>query len=59
LRDGDDWGASAATETVLYSFTGHNDGSIPQGPLILDSHGDLYGTTYYGGKSNVGVVFEL
>jgi uncharacterized repeat protein (TIGR03803 family) len=27
--------------------------------LILDSRGDLFGTTYYGGKSNVGVVFEV
>jgi hypothetical protein len=29
-------GASAATETVLYSFTGGDDGGAPSGPLIFD-----------------------
>ena len=36
-------------ETVLYTFTGGNDGAIPVGGVILDSAGDLYGTTKYGG----------
>ena len=41
------------TETVLYSFTGTNgDGSYPSGNLVLDSEGNLYGTTQYGGLSN-------
>lgn len=44
---------SGWTETVLYSFTGTNgDGAYPTGNLILDSEGNLYGTTQYGGISN-------
>jgi uncharacterized repeat protein (TIGR03803 family) len=51
------------TENVLYSFTGgRNDGANPQAGLAMDSSGDLYGTTGYGGNScgtGCGVVFEL
>jgi uncharacterized repeat protein (TIGR03803 family) len=44
------------TETVLYSF----GGGVPQGSLILDAAGNLYGTTYVGGVyGNGGTVFEL
>ncbi len=47
-------------ETVLYSFTGGSDGSTPFSGLILDSAGNLYGTTYFGGGSQGhGVVFKL
>ena len=50
------------TQTVLYSFTNGNDGGIPQnrdGPLI-DSAGNLYGTTTGGGLPNGGgTVFKL
>ena len=50
-------------ETVLYTFTGAADGSLPNG-VILDSAGRLYGTAYYGGNSTCnsagcGVVFRL
>jgi uncharacterized repeat protein (TIGR03803 family) len=34
--------------TILYSFRGGNDGSVPQG-LAIDSAGVLYGTTIQGG----------
>lgn len=44
--------------TVLHSFSG-SDGMTPLGPLVLDSSGDLYGTTGGGGASEDGVVFEL
>ncbi len=50
------------TETVLYSFTGHDgDGASPNciGHLLLDKSGALYGTTNSGGASNVGTVFKL
>lgn len=47
------------TETVLYSFTGRDDGGTPTAPLILDANGNLYGTTQDGGTANNGVVFEL
>jgi uncharacterized repeat protein (TIGR03803 family) len=50
---------TSGQETVLYSFTGGADGSIPYGGLTLDSAGNLYGTTYYGGTANAGVVYKL
>jgi hypothetical protein len=37
--------ATKWTETVLYSFKGGNDGASPQGSLLADSKGNLYGTT--------------
>ena len=46
-------------ETVLYSFTGGADGAYPSAGLIFDAKGNLYGTTWYGGASNKGVVFKL
>jgi uncharacterized repeat protein (TIGR03803 family) len=46
-------------ETVLHSFTGP-DGSGPYyGGLTFDQDGNIYGTTYGGGSSSLGVVFEL
>lgn len=47
---------------TLYTFcsqTGCADGETPFGKLIMDVSGDLYGTTFEGGASNQGVVFEL
>jgi uncharacterized repeat protein (TIGR03803 family) len=52
-------------ETVLYSFTGAGDGEDPHGGVILDSAGNLYGTTVAGGfggfcgGEGCGVIFEL
>lgn len=50
------------TEQVLYSFTG-SDGAEPAAGLIMDSAGNLYGTTVAGGTGcygyGCGVVFEL
>jgi uncharacterized repeat protein (TIGR03803 family) len=45
--------------TVLYTFKGGADGSGPASGLILDSAGNLYGTTFYGGVNNNGVVFKV
>ena len=48
------------TEQVLHSFNSDGtDGYQPIAGLILDGAGDLYGTTYAGGSSNVGTVFEI
>ena len=52
----------ATTETVPHSFTGVEDGSGPLAGLLLDSAGNLYGTTVNGGASGFagsGVVFKL
>jgi uncharacterized repeat protein (TIGR03803 family) len=50
---------SAGNETVLYSFRTHPDAGFPQGGLVRDSAGNLYGTTTWGGASNSGTVFKL
>jgi uncharacterized repeat protein (TIGR03803 family) len=47
------------TETVLHTFTGAPDGSVPLGELTRDAQGFLYGTTQSGGASNFGTVFKL
>jgi uncharacterized repeat protein (TIGR03803 family) len=52
---GDQWSFS-----TVYSFTGNpNDGQNPLGPVIFDSAGNLYGTTFKGGTEKKGVVYEL
>jgi uncharacterized repeat protein (TIGR03803 family) len=48
----------ASTPTTLVSFDGSN-GAHPQGSLIADANGDLFGTTAYGGAYNDGTVFEI
>ncbi len=52
-------GQAAATERVLYSFTGGNDGGNAATALVLDAQGNLYGTTVVGGTSQCGTVFQL
>jgi uncharacterized repeat protein (TIGR03803 family) len=48
------------TETVLHSFAGDRDGETPNGQLVFDSNGNLYGTTTNGGvPSSLGTVFKL
>jgi len=47
------------TESVLYSFQGGDDGDTPMGALVLDTLGNLYGTTEGGNPLGGGVVFEL
>jgi uncharacterized repeat protein (TIGR03803 family) len=47
-------------ESVIYSFSGGNDGSSPYyGSLVIGSGGVLYGTTYTGGVNDTGTVFSL
>ena len=48
----------SSTITTLFSFNGL-DGADPQAALIMDSAGNLYGTTLEGGLYGGGTVFEL
>ncbi|HTW32575.1 MAG TPA: choice-of-anchor tandem repeat GloVer-containing protein [Candidatus Sulfotelmatobacter sp.] len=48
--------------TTLYSFcakTNCTDGEDPDGALVQASSGNFYGTTYSGGASGDGTVFEI
>jgi uncharacterized repeat protein (TIGR03803 family) len=52
------------TETVIYSFGATDeDGAWPYSGLVIDHHGNLYGTTIFGGNQAVcpycGTVFML
>ena len=62
----------AGEETVLHSFctqTNCTDGAEPVAGLVIDQSGNLYGTTYYGGRvdsssclsgrTGCGVVFKV
>ncbi len=49
-------GATAHVSTI---YTFGSDGSNPLGGLTLATDGNFYGTTFYGGASNVGVLFKL
>jgi len=46
------------TESVLYSFGDLADGSGPNGTVILDSAGSIYGVTALGGAFNQGTVYR-
>jgi hypothetical protein len=65
VQKGDPW-----NETVIYQFRGQgvNDGGLPNGGLIIDAAGNLYGITAYGGsgdcvllglRAGCGTVYEL
>jgi hypothetical protein len=65
LHTGDAW-----TETVIYRFRGQavNDGGLPNGGLIIDAAGNLYGVNAYGGsgdcvllglRAGCGTVYKL
>jgi hypothetical protein len=49
---------------ILYRFLGGPDGGFPNGSLVFDKHGNLFGTTSSGGQGDCsgrgcGTVFEL
>ncbi|HUO17509.1 MAG TPA: choice-of-anchor tandem repeat GloVer-containing protein [Verrucomicrobiae bacterium] len=50
---------TAGTEVVLHTFTGGTDGSEPEGGLFRDRSGNLYGTTFAGGASSAGTIYEI
>ena len=46
------------TFNTLYEFNGA-DGATPDAPLAFGPDGALYGTTYYGGHNDIGVLYKL
>jgi uncharacterized repeat protein (TIGR03803 family) len=45
--------------STLDAFRGMPHPGFPYGGVIFDSAGNLYGTTYFGGKTGLGSVFKL
>ena len=45
--------------SVLHTFAGFPDGGNPFGAPIVDSAGNVYGTTTDGGKGDCGIVYRL
>jgi uncharacterized repeat protein (TIGR03803 family) len=50
---------ASGVETVLHNFSGGTDGANPDGRLVRDKSGNLYGTTTSGGVNGSGTVFEV
>lgn len=60
--------AGSHKKTTLYRFKGGRDGETPEGALVMDHAGDLFGTTSQGGENcptgaelgpGCGTVFEI
>jgi uncharacterized repeat protein (TIGR03803 family) len=53
-RSGQSWSYS-----VIYAFQGDDDGDGPNGGVVQDASGNLYGTTAGGGRDRSGTVYRL
>ncbi len=51
-------GSGGWAYTDLHDFGDGTDGAIPEGNIVIDSHGNLFGTTYAGGTGTFGTVWE-
>jgi len=47
------------TELIPYTFKDEPSSGFPYGALVADAKGNIYGTTYYAGKHDLGTVFRL
>lgn len=54
LPNGSGW-----MEKVLYRFQGPADGENPDGGVVMDGAGNLYGNTWQGGPGGGGTVYKL
>jgi uncharacterized repeat protein (TIGR03803 family) len=50
---------SGWTYISLHGFTGGLDGSQPEGGVVVDANGNIFGTASAGGAYGYGVVFEI
>src|SRR5205814_10348684 len=48
-----------ALPIFLHSFSGGRDGGAPQGGLLRDGAGNLFGSAFTGGDTGNGTVFEI
>jgi uncharacterized repeat protein (TIGR03803 family) len=53
-RAGDTW-----ISRVIYSFAGGTDAASPPAGVTLDAHGNLYGTSSFGGANGVGAIYKI
>ena len=51
--------STTGKETVVHSFTGGANGAYPYAGVIMDTKGNLYGTTSEIGSSGYGTVFKV
>jgi uncharacterized repeat protein (TIGR03803 family) len=65
-RSGGDFGGgtlleitSSGKEKILYAFGSGSDGAKPDGTLLMDSNGSLYGTTQGGGAKGWGTAYQV
>lgn len=56
VKGTDTYGRVSWTYTVLYAFPADGSGNYPLSPVVLDSDGNIYGTTYQGGNDTCGSV---
>ncbi|MGA2904512.1 MAG: choice-of-anchor tandem repeat GloVer-containing protein [Candidatus Korobacteraceae bacterium] len=47
------------TESIIHSFGSGTDGESPEAGVVLDTAGNVYGTTLAGGTGVVGTVYQL
>jgi len=50
---------SGGSYTDIYDFSGTSDGATPKCGVVVDSSGNLYGTTTAGGANSDGVMFDI
>jgi uncharacterized repeat protein (TIGR03803 family) len=47
------------SKSIIHSFDFHSEGGNPNGGMVFDQTGNLYGTTSEGGPGEVGTIFKL
>ncbi len=52
-------GSGGWTYENLHNFVQRRDGTGPQGSIVLDVNGNLYGAASYGGQHGDGTIYEI